>query len=406
MAGWSCACRHRVANQHSSAPTCPVSGKQGICPAAQGKARSTPPVAEPSDGPSSPAPTSDDSASVTASPVKLAEQRPSSAEPTSKNSDRSEKVLRGDKLLLAGSFTQAEEAYDRAVEADPSDWRAHYGKAVALRGQSRILAAFRACRIGLERLPNQPDLKELQEEVRLQHKERRNQPAEPPSEPAQLPGCPASQGAAGVTLPPAPVWTGKVATADERSGMKDMMLSIFREQWARLNKEKKAVLSSTLQYSTEQKLGLQIAGGHQHMPRPEDINLPADFRGHIGNMTVEELGKYNCDQERLLISIYGDVFDVSDRPDKYGKKGPYFLFAGKDITWGLVSGADTAENCNQFFDIFKADNKDTMSKMQCICSWLAFYELEYGNPVGRLLKYDREHELPAPPATGDTCVMQ
>ena len=36
-------------------------------------------------------------------------------------------------------------------------------------------------RIGLERLPNQPDLKELQEEVRLQHKEKRNQPAEPPS---------------------------------------------------------------------------------------------------------------------------------------------------------------------------------------------------------------------------------
>eukprot|EP00971_Amphidinium_carterae_P004563 91428-Amphidinium_carterae.1 len=46
---------------------------------------------------------------------------------------------------------------------------------------------------------------------------------------------------------------------------------------------------------------------------------------------------------------------VEDRPDKYGKEGPYHYLTGHDITWGLVSGQDSEETVNLFYDLFKSD---------------------------------------------------
>merc|ERR1712167_357693 len=93
-------------------------------------------------------------------------------------------------------------------------------------------------------------------------------------------------------------WTGRNPTLEERRGTKDMMLGIFREQWERLGKAKDA---ATSQYSPEQKLGLSIKGGHQPMPRPKDISLPADFRKGVGLLTATQLEMYNCRSERLLL---------------------------------------------------------------------------------------------------------
>jgi len=132
------------------------------------------------------------------------------------------------------------------------------------------------------------------------------------------------------------------------------------------------------------------------MDRPEDVSLPTDFREPLGTITVKQLVKYSGKSDRLLLSVYGDIFDVSDRPDKYGDSGPYACFSGKDITWGLVSGADTEENCNRFYDLFKAEDQVT-EKLQGLCSWLAFYIQEYGEPVGRLEEFSKESELPPPP---------
>merc|ERR1719387_2549203 len=131
-----------------------------------------------------------------------------------------------------------------------------------------------------------------------------------------------------------------------------------------------------------------IQGGHEPMPVAPKVRLPEDYRMPTGDMTPKELKKFGKHSDRILLSVYGDIFDVSHRPDKYGADGVYNIFAGKDITWGLISGVDIEENCNRFFDIFKAEDV-VNSKMQGLASWLAFYEKEYGKPVGRLTPFNQ-----------------
>merc|ERR1711964_146697 len=98
---------------------------------------------------------------------------------------------------------------------------------------------------------------------------------------------------------------------------------------------------------------------------------------------AEELTKYNSKSLRKFISILGYIFDVSDRPDKYGENGPYWELAGCDITWGLYIGEDTPKNYNKFYDLFKMDDTH-LENMMGVCGWVFHYKNEYGEPVGTL----------------------
>eukprot|EP00913_Durusdinium_trenchii_P032464 g30393.t1 len=125
--------------------------------------------------------------------------------------------------------------------------------------------------------------------------------------------------------------------------------------------------------------------------------MPKDFQKDVGRISQKDLlEKYGCKGERMLVSVYGDLFDVSDRPDKYGPDGPYMT--GKDITWALVSGEDSEENMDKFYDarrqdeeesqqmltlhsvvsnqdIFKIQPQDAADRrLQGLMSWWAFYE--------------------------------
>lgn len=264
-------------------------------------------------------------------------------------------------------------------------------------------------------MPDNRMLLDLQEVVLQQYKGNKEKSAQKPStqspacaEPVvvtpEAPTCPGS-----VEAPASPAapqkWEGRNPTWEERAATKQAMLQIFREQWQRLGKAKKTM--GYAEYTTEQKDGLQITGGHRPMQRPKDVLLPRDYREPVGVLSAQQLSKFNCNNERLLISLYGDIFDVSDRPDKYGKEGPYFYFAGRDITWGLVTGQDSEDKVNQFYDLFKMDEIEVSKKMQCICSWLGLYETEYGQPVGRLAEFEAEPDLPPPPVqSGEVCVVQ
>ena len=57
----------------------------------------------------------------------------------------------------------------------------------------------------------------------------------------------------------------------------------------------------------------------------------------IGTIDLQQLSKYSCSNDRMLLSCHGDIFDVSSRPDLYGW-GPKSWQAGKDITWSVVTG--------------------------------------------------------------------
>jgi len=201
-------------------------------------------------------------------------------------------------------------------------------------------------------------------------------------------------------------WKGRIPFKEERMGMQETLVAIFREKYIDLKAQarrieadrKKTSVLQTDMYEKEQKLGLQLKGGHQPMARPEGVEIPSSFRSPVGTLSVKQLGEHGPQnrEKRLLLSVYGSIFDVSDRPDKYGPDGPYNELTGKDITWGLFTGVDTPEMCNRFYDLFKAKDQGK-DKLAGICSWLAWYETEYGKPVGRLEPYEDEHSLPEPP---------
>lgn len=188
-------------------------------------------------------------------------------------------------------------------------------------------------------------------------------------------------------------------SAGERDMRKGMFISFYREQYAKIGS------LDVSQYQEDASFGLSIKGGHRPMPRPKDQpDLPEDYKKPLGSITEDELRKYGCESKRMLLCVHGDLFDVSDRPDKYGKDGPYWAMVGHDITWGLVCGNDDMSTYDMYFDIFKIQPIEAADRrLQGVISWWCFYEKEYGAPVGRLKVYDEEWKLPEPPEVGDVC---
>jgi len=325
-------------------------------------------------------------------------------------------LKRGSELISDQQYVYAELSYDKAIELDPTDWRGYWGKSMVLKDQGKWFKAFQAARRGCEACPSEQRLSDLSDSTRQAYMSAKKEAAELAALPKDA-DCP---GAIVTDAPLPPMvpreFSGRIATREERECDKNMMLNVFREQWERISDSKKALMlkdafkdsGAAKGYSNEQQAGLQIAGGHQPMDRPDDVDLPQDYGKQVGIMTAADMRKnHNCECHRKLISIHGDIFDVSDRPDKYGEGAPYYYFSGSDITWGLVSGVDTEETTNMFFDFWKVDElEERQKKLQIICSWTGFYEVEYGKRVGQLKEYQTDHKLPAPPLTNDDCCIQ
>ena len=60
--------------------------------------------------------------------------------------------------------------------------------------------------------------------------------------------------------------------------------------------------------------GLIISKGVSSKPK----SLP-DVE-QMGEITIEELNKYTCNNERRLLSLFGTVFDVTHAVEKYGEE--------------------------------------------------------------------------------------
>jgi hypothetical protein len=190
-------------------------------------------------------------------------------------------------------------------------------------------------------------------------------------------------------------------SAGERDLKRNMFISFYREEYAKIP------TLNISQYAPDANEGLTIKEGHRPMPKTNmHVDLPPDYKQPLKPMSASELLKYGCESQRMLICIHGDLFDVSDRPDKYGSKGPYWAMAGHDISWGLVSGLDDPSTYDKYYDVFKIQPADQGERrLQGLMSWWCFYEKEYGAPVGRLDLYDEEWKLPQPPEIADVCVV-
>lgn len=143
---------------------------------------------------------------------------------------------------------------------------------------------------------------------------------------------------------------------------------------------------------------MKIKLGKEDEEKPKDVALPKDFKKDVGVLTAKELNKYGCDSNRILVSVYGDIFDVSDRPDLYASGEQYAWRSGKDITWSIVSGTQSQSACNKFYDYFKLDVDHMQRYLQLICQFLSAFEDDFGDPVGMLAEYKEDRSLPVAPA--------
>eukprot|EP00927_Polykrikos_kofoidii_P056444 TRINITY_DN50558_c0_g1_i1.p1 TRINITY_DN50558_c0_g1~~TRINITY_DN50558_c0_g1_i1.p1 ORF type:complete len:409 (+),score=106.99 TRINITY_DN50558_c0_g1_i1:143-1369(+) len=321
-------------------------------------------------------------------------------------------MLRGNTFLLREEYDIAEGAFERAIELMPHLEEAHVGKVNCLRGQRKYMAAFKACREGLAKVKSvelQEMRNKVQEEyqankkrVEIEKKRAMKRVEKDVDEMLQREkdACPSGRS----DFKEVTRATTHNATDEEREEWKNEILELFRDMYIKTTSTE-AISQSTTSYSNDLKMGLKIAEGHRHMPRPDNVVLPSDFKRAVGQIDLNTLSKYHCESERLLMSVYGDIFDVSDRPDKYGKDGPYYYFAGADISYGLATGRDDIETINKFYDLWKMPSEQRDQKLQCICAWIGFYEKEYGQPVGRLEVFDRERHLPAPPVGEENCTV-
>lgn len=205
----------------------------------------------------------------------------------------------------------------------------------------------------------------------------------------------------------------------DRENTRLLMMEPFRKQYARIkaNRDKYGEVpcpgdnnnalaglagngyNAYDNYTSYEIKGLSLGeGAHQPMPKPEKVDLPPDFMKPVGTLTLDELNKYDCKNKRLLVSIYGDIFDVSDRPDKYDEDGPYWFMSGHDLTWGFAAGKDSPDMVDKCFDYWKVAPETLRdSKLRLIYGWVAWYEFEYRDPVGKLEPYLKEGGLKGPP---------
>lgn len=200
-----------------------------------------------------------------------------------------------------------------------------------------------------------------------------------------------------------------------------MLLEGYRDTYKKMKRSSIDIATDT--YTEADAAALGIKDGHKPIPRPEvPPEVPKDFRKmlpksdpkeEVPTMALTQLtAGYDTTDfkpgKRLLVSVYGDIFDVSDRPDKYGPDGPYWWMTGHDLTWGFVSGSDHPDTVDKMYDYWKVAPEALRDrKLQGVLAWVAWYEWEYGRPVGILTPYVKEAGLKGPPIEDaqECCVM-
>eukprot|EP01084_Bolivina_argentea_P294397 506508_1 len=104
----------------------------------------------------------------------------------------------------------------------------------------------------------------------------------------------------------------------------------------------------------------------------------------LGEITLETLNKYDSNNsDRRLLSLFGTVFDVTAKIEKYGPEGSYKEFAGHDITLALGAG----KLDSKWLDTFVQMSDKQIDSAQ---GWVEFYETQY--PVCGTLKKWKEDQ--------------
>lgn len=103
----------------------------------------------------------------------------------------------------------------------------------------------------------------------------------------------------------------------------------------------------------------------------------------LGTISLETLNSYHCNNpDRRLMSLFGEVYDVTAAVKKYGPDGSYAEFAGHDITLTLGAGQMGDKWLDKFLK-FDPAWKEGAEK------WVDYYASKYPK-CGRLDKWDED----------------
>eukprot|EP00929_Paragymnodinium_shiwhaense_P118863 TRINITY_DN90761_c0_g1_i1.p1 TRINITY_DN90761_c0_g1~~TRINITY_DN90761_c0_g1_i1.p1 ORF type:complete len:391 (-),score=140.73 TRINITY_DN90761_c0_g1_i1:197-1369(-) len=362
---------------------------------------------------------------------------------------------RGNELFKKQDYVKAKQAYDEAIKCMPLDaslyvnrciayrqlelWqksaddakealklqpgneKAHYGLAFSLKRLKKLDEAMQACKKGLEYDDENKPLLDLKVQLEAALKEaKKNAPkAEAKPKPAAAKPKPKTDAAPakkkdynvdyskwkdiGSDDEPeeaAPgdetimIGPGTNPTYNVRNYAVEEMMKVMRHGREEMQKE----------FGKQGQEHFPEMGAMAEGPKIATKNLPDDYRKLVGTMKQADLAKFNNTSPRMLISLYGDIFDVSNRVDLYGS-GKKKAWPGNDITWAMIIGEENEEDLTKYFnlyyDIFKVEEKKLEQYLRVVCHYLVQMEGDHGKPVGRLEEYSRERDFPHP--TDELC---
>lgn len=325
------------------------------------------------------------------------------------------------------SWDKAVSDADRALEMEPFNDKAHYSKSLALQKSGKYDEALEAIAAGLKTDPDNRGMLQMRINVEMLQKRALRNPdkAKAAQEPAQSKKRDYSINYS--------KWKDIVDSDEEEEKKKEYKLieskpadgvkevgdpvlgfDVPQEQRDELLLDMIEVVSKMQQENKDQIL-TEFQSKNLPTPDAEDKKvlgdrLPPDYEEPVGVISLEQLHQYTCSNDRMLVSVYGRIFDVSCRPDEYGN-GPKSWYSGHDITWALVcnDAQPKMKDIDRFYDIFKARSEDQLNRLLRLqAHFLSIYQKCF-TEVGRLDKFDvgKEALLPEPPTLEvESCPQQ
>lgn len=102
----------------------------------------------------------------------------------------------------------------------------------------------------------------------------------------------------------------------------------------------------------------------------------------VGRVTLKQISKYNgLNNSRILVSVCGRIFDLTQSREFYGHGGPYNCFVGGDASFMLGAMSLTKEDKNKTDFEQDGDHQITLS------DWISRYRAKYPI-VGRLIGFE------------------
>lgn len=113
-----------------------------------------------------------------------------------------------------------------------------------------------------------------------------------------------------------------------------------------------------------------------------------------GDLTLEELRKYDGRDEegRVLLSVCGEIYDVTKGAKFYGPDAPYANLAGRDATRALA-----LFDVDAIKDTWDDYSDLSITQMNNVTEWVEQFKEKYVY-VGKLVKTEAEKSTPVQPA--------